>query len=74
MYVFICNNRSLNAEIQHLGETFRQDGYSKTDFNRAMHHKSETTTQNEKPTDVVNLPFQHTAAYKISRLLSKFNI
>jgi hypothetical protein len=28
--------------------TFRQNGYSGTDFNRAIHHKNKTTTETEK--------------------------
>jgi hypothetical protein len=55
----ICDTKSLNTEIQHLRETFRQNGFSRTDFNRAMHHKNKTTTEKEKPIGVAVLPFQH---------------
>jgi hypothetical protein len=43
----ICDTKSLNAEIRHLREAFRQNGYSGTDFSRAMHHENKTSTEKE---------------------------
>jgi hypothetical protein len=40
----ICDTKNLDAEIRHLREAFRQNGYSGTNFNRAIYHKNKTTT------------------------------
>jgi hypothetical protein len=69
----VCDTKSLNAGIRHLREAMKQNGYSKTDFKRAMHHKNKTTTEKEKPIGVAVLLFQHTTLYMICRLLNKFD-
>jgi hypothetical protein len=39
-----------------------------------MYHENMTRAEKEKPTGLASLSFQHTTAYRISRLLVWFNI
>jgi hypothetical protein len=70
----ICDADSLGDEMEHLKKTFRQNGYSNCEINRAIYPKYKPQLQCVEPTGVAMLSYQHCTTNKISRLLAKHNI
>jgi hypothetical protein len=43
----VCDTESLNSEIRHLKEVFRNNSYNRADLNRATHHDEKATVGKE---------------------------
>ena len=50
---------SLLGEIQHLQQTFKNNGYSSRDSQYALHARNKPQTTSEKPMGVALLPYQN---------------
>jgi hypothetical protein len=70
----LCDTDSLDEEIEHLKKMFQKNYYSNHSIRQALHKKDKPWPQQRKPTGVARLPYQGATSYKVSRLLSKYNI
>jgi hypothetical protein len=65
---------SLQDEIQHLQQTFKNNGYSSQDSQYALHARNKPPTTSEKPMGVALLLYQDFTSKYISRMLAKHYI
>jgi hypothetical protein len=70
----LCDATSLNKEINHLKQVFRDNVYSSREVHRALTSQQMSLSQKTKPSNVAMIPLHSPVLNKISRLLGKYSI
>jgi len=73
----LCDQDSLQQELDFLTSVFKMNGYSPQQINRAMEQTRPTspaTNKEDKPVSTAYLPYAQTIYGRLSRMLAKHNI
>ncbi|KDR09574.1 hypothetical protein L798_00533 [Zootermopsis nevadensis] len=70
----LCNQESLQGELELLRITFRKNSYNDRRIQRALNPPARVSLSPEKPASVAFLPYVGTTFNHISRLLARHNI
>ncbi|GFG31913.1 hypothetical protein Cfor_11969 [Coptotermes formosanus] len=70
----LCDKEGLHELLELLKTTFRENGYSLKQIQRALNSAVRTPKSNDKPTSVALLPYVQITYSRISRMLAKRNI
>jgi hypothetical protein len=70
----LCGKESIHGEFEFLRTTFKENGYSRQQIQRAINPKVRTSKPENKPTSVALLPYFQTTYGCVSRMLARHNI
>jgi hypothetical protein len=70
----LCDQVSLNQELEFLTTVFKDNGYSPQQIRRAMEPVIWTAKNSDKPTSTACIPYTQTTYGQLSRMLAKHNI
>jgi hypothetical protein len=70
----ICDQDSLNKELEFLTTVFKNNGYSTQQIRRAMKLPTKTAKTNDKPISTAYIPYAQATYGRLSRMLAKHNI
>jgi hypothetical protein len=70
----LCDQDSLNHELEFITTVFKNNGYSTQQILRALKPPTKTTNTNDKPTSTAYIPYTQTTYGRLSRMLAKHNI
>jgi hypothetical protein len=70
----ICDQDSLNQELEFLTTVFKNNRYSTQQIRRAMKPPTKTAKTKDKPTSTVYIPYTQATYGRLSRMLTKHNV
>jgi hypothetical protein len=70
----LCDKERLHGELEFIKTTFKENGYSRQQIQRALNLKVRTSKPKDKPISVTLLPYVQTKYGRLSRMLAKRNI
>jgi hypothetical protein len=70
----ICDQDSLNQELEFLTTVFKNNGYSTQQIRRAMKPPTKTDKTKDKPTSTPYIPYTQATYGRLSRMLTKLNV
>jgi hypothetical protein len=70
----ICDQDSLNQELEFLTTMFKNNGYSTQQISRANKPPTKTTKTKDKPISMAYIPYTQAAYGRLGRMLAKHNI
>jgi hypothetical protein len=71
MATALCDKESLHGELEFLETTFKENGYSRKQIQRALTPKVKTSKLKAKPTSVALLPYVQITYGRLSRKLAR---